>query len=131
MKKEIVLSALKALGFMPVEIEGIGYRFEYEGLNLLYPTGDDDSDYLTLVVPNIFDITDENRVEVLEAMTRLCGRMKYVQPSIVFGNQVWLNYHHYVGEGEATPDIIEHMVRVLDFATLTFHKIINGEDNEE
>lgn len=120
---------------MPEEIEGFGYRFEYEGLTLAYPVNDEDSNCITIMVPNIFDITDENRGEVFAAMLKLCRRVKYVQPQIMHGEdseQVWLHYQHYLGdEGEPTAELIEHMVRALDYATMTFHRIINGDDNED
>lgn len=128
MIKEQVLSALSALGFIPDEIEGIGYRFEYEGLVFLYSIDDEDTKCVTLSAPGVFEITDENRQAVLEAMADLCGRMKFVQPHIMFGEQVWLNYQHYAGDNEVTPALIEHMVRVLAFSTVTFHKIINGDE---
>lgn len=131
MIKEQVLSALGALGFIPEEIEEFGYRFDYEGLTLLYSTEDDDTKCVTLITPNIFEISDDSRAEVLEAMVKVCGRVKYVQPHIMFGNQVWINYQHHIGENEVTPDLIEHMIRVLSFATSTFHKILNGDDNDD
>ena len=132
---EKTLEALRTLGFIPEEIEDFGYRFEYEGLTLAYPVNKDDSNSITLMVPNVFDITDDNRAEVFTAMLRLCRKVKYVQPHIMHGDessQVWLNYQHYLGEeGEPTPELIEHMVRVLDYSTVTFHRIINGDDNED
>lgn len=131
MQKESVLNVLSTLGFIPEELEGFGYRFEYEGLSVLYPVDDDpDTDCLTLIAPGIFDLTEENRVAVLEAMVKLSGRMKYVQPHIMFDKQVWLNYQHYLGDAEPTDDLVEHMIRVLAVSTINFHKIINGEDND-
>ena len=131
MIKEQVLSALGALGFIPEEIEEFGYRFDYEGLTMLYSTEDDDTKCITLITPNIFEISDDSHAEVLEAMVNVCGRVKYAQPHIMFGNQVWINYQHHIGENEVTPDLIEHMIRVLSFATSTFHKILNGDDNDD
>ena len=125
-----VLKALSALGFIPEEIEGFGYRFEYEGLTAIYSIDDEESQCITLTVPDVFAISDGNRAAVLEAMAKLCGKMKYVQPHIIFENQVWLNYHHYLGENEVTPELIEHMVRVLAFSANTIHNIINGNDND-
>lgn len=130
MIKEQVLSALGALGFIPEEIDDVGYRFDYEGLTLLYSAEDDDTKCITLIAPNVFEISDDNRTDVLEAMVKVCGRVKYVQPHILFENQVWINYQHYFGENEVTPELIEHMIRVLSFATSTFHKILNGDDND-
>ena len=131
MIKEQVLKALSALGFIPEEIEGFGYRFDYEGLTLIYSEDDEDSKCVTLIAPDVFDISEENRTAVLEAMVKLCGKMKYVQPHIMFENQVWLNYQYYTNDNEVTAPLIEHMIRVLAFSTITFHKIINGDDNDD
>lgn len=131
MIKEQVLKALSALGFIPEEIEGFGYRFEFEGLSLIYSEDDEETKCVTLIVPDIFDISDDNRPVVLEAMAKLCGKMKYVQPHIMFENQVWLNYQYYTNDNEVNEALIEHMIRVLAFSTITFHKIINGEDNDD
>ncbi|MDE6097706.1 MAG: hypothetical protein K2G24_02345 [Muribaculaceae bacterium] len=130
MIKESVLTTLRTLGFIPEEIEGFGYRFEYEDLTVIYSADEDEAKCITLTVPYVFNISDDNRVAVLEAMAKLCGRMKYVQPVIMFQEQVWLNYQHHVGDNEVTPELIEHMIHVLTFSTITFHKIINGEDDE-
>ena len=131
MIKEQVLKALSALGFSPEEIEGFGYRFDYEGLTLIYSEDDEDSKCVTLIAPDVFDISEDNRTAVLEAMVKLCGKMKYVQPHIMFENQVGLNYKYYTNDNEVTAALIEHMIRVLAFSTITFHKIINGDDNDD
>lgn len=131
MIKENVLTVLSALGFIPEEIEGFGYRFEYEGLTLAYSIDDEESKCITLTAPGVFDISDDNRVAVLEAMAKLCGKMKYVQPQIMFDDQVWLNYQHYLCENEVPQELIEHMIRVLAISTITIHNIINGNDNDD
>ena len=131
MIKEQVLKALSAVGFIPEEIEGFGYRFDYEGLTLIYSEDDEDSKCVTLIAPDVFDISEDNRTAVLEAMVKLCGKMKYVQPHIMFENQVGLNYQYYTNDNEVTAALIEHMIRVLAFSTITFHKIINGDDNDD
>lgn len=130
MTTEEVLSVLHQLGFMPEHIDDdFGYSFEYEGLTLLYVPSDD-TKCLTFMMPNIFDITEENRPAAYEAMIRLVGRLKYVQPFIMGKDQIWLTYQHYVGNGEVTEDIVEHMIRVLTVSINKFHEIINGEDND-
>ena len=129
MIKENVLTALSALGFIPEEIEGYGYRFDYEGLTLLYSVEDDDTKSIAFAAPNLFDVSEDNRVAVLEALVRLAGKVKYVQPCIMFDSQVWINYQHYLGDSEVTPDLIEHIIRVLAYSTIKFHNIINGDEN--
>lgn len=129
MVKEKTIETLYRLGFAPEELDNdMGYRFDYEGMNLLYTAEDDDANSITFMMPGIFDITDENRVKVLETMVGLCAKMKFVQPVIMLDG-VWLQYQHYMEDGqEPTDTLIEHMIRVLAISTLQFHKILN-EDN--
>ncbi|MGM9817310.1 MAG: hypothetical protein ACI304_09700 [Lepagella sp.] len=67
---EQVLKAFRELGFIPEEIECFGYRIEYEGVVVLC-TEEQDETSVTLVAPGVFEITDDNRAEVLEAMAKL------------------------------------------------------------
>ncbi|MDE6010061.1 MAG: hypothetical protein K2F87_01245 [Muribaculaceae bacterium] len=131
MMTEDVLGALRTLGCRPEEIPGFGYRFECEGLDVLFPVNDNDTECLTLTAPNVAEIPPEHRTETLEWMMELTRRMKYVQPQIMFDDQVWLNYQHYIGDREVTPELLEHMIRVLMISTFTFHKIRKGEIDED
>lgn len=128
MVKDDVLSAFSALGFIPKEVEGMGFEIDYEGLNILYAT-EDNAESVNLIVPGIFEVTDENKADVYDAIVELGGNMKYVQTYVMFGNKVWLNYVHYLGENEVTPKLIEHMITVLAYGIANFHKIINGDEN--
>lgn len=131
MIKDKVLEILYRLGFRPELIdESIGYRFEYEGLTILYSPDEEDAQTVTLVIPSVFDVTDDNRVAALEAVAALSSKMKFVQPNIAL-DSVWLNYQHFLGEHEPTQELIEHMVRVLAVSTVNFHKIINKEGYDE
>lgn len=130
MIKEKVLECLYQLGFQPELIdEDFGYRFSYEELTIIY-NPEEETQCLSLSMPGIFDISEENRAAVLEAMIKLCTKMRFVQPVIMF-DSVWLNYQHYLDkETDPTPELLEHMVRVLAFSMIQFHKIINNEEEE-
>ncbi len=130
MIKEKVLECLYQLGFQPELIdEDFGYRFSYEELTIIY-NPEEETQCLTLSMPGIFDISEENRAAVLEAMIKLCAKMRFVQPVIMF-DSVWLNYQHYLDkDADPTPELLEHMVRVLTFSMIQFHKIINNEEEE-
>lgn len=131
MIKDKVLEILYQLGFQPELIdENFGYRFEYEGLTILYAPDEEDAHTVTLIMPGVFDVSNDNRVAVLEAIASLSSKMKFVQPNIAL-DSVWLNYQHFLGKQEPAPELIEHMVRVLAVSTVQFHKIINNEGNDE
>ena len=128
MVKEDVLNALSVLGFVPEEVEGLGFEIDYEGLRILY-AAENDENSINLIVPNTFEVNDDNRETVYRAIVELGGRVKYVQGYIMFENKVWLNYNHYLDGKDVTPDLIEHMITVLAFATSNFHIILNEDEN--
>jgi len=131
MIKDKILEILYQLGFQPELVdENLGYRFEYEGLTLLFTPEDEDAHTAFFMVPNIFDVSEENRAAVLEAMAQLTEKVKFVQP-VILSDSVWLNYQHFLGEQEPTLQVIEHMIRVLAVSTVQFHKFINNEDDDE
>lgn len=130
MSTEKVLDILHQLGFRPELVdENIGYRFEYEGLTILF-SPEEDSQTLNLMVPAIFDITEDNRAAVLEGMVKLSGKMKFVQPA-TYGTSVWLNYQHYLEDQDPTPGLLEHMIKVMSVSAAQFLNIMNDEDNDE
>lgn len=131
MIQEKVLEYLNQLGFQPELVdESLGYRFEYEGLTLIYSPDDEEAQTVHLLAPAIFEVTEQNRAEVLEAMIKLTGKVKFIQPVIIW-DSVWINYQHYLGENKLTLETLEHMVRVLDVAVIQFQRIINNEDHDE
>lgn len=128
MIKEDVLNALSALGFRPEEIEDYGYRIDYEGLPILIPDEEEETKTICFSVPCVFEVTPENELAVYKAMVELTGKMKFVQPVIMFDTQVWLTYQHYLGEQEVDQEVIAHMIRLLSFSTIHFHKLINEDE---
>lgn len=126
-----ILDILCQLGFKPELLEdNIGYKFEYEGLNLLLSPEDEESHTVCLMLPGMFDITDDNRLAALKAMVLLTANMKFVQP-IILSDSIWLSYQHFLGSNEPTPEIIEHMIRVLALSYVQFNKFITDDGNDE
>ena len=125
MIKEQVLNALSVLGFIPVETGDADYSFNYEGLRLLYSVSAEKARCVTLVAPEVSDISDDNCEDVVRAMVLLCAEIMFVQPRITSENKVSINYQHYLGDNEVTVGLIEHMVTILSVASSKFSQIIN------
>lgn len=129
MKKDIVLNILSELGFIPEKLEEARYQIEYEWLKIVF-IGDDDESSVTFIVPQTFIITDENRTAVYDAIVRLNGILRYGQAYVMYDNQVWISYIHYLADTIPSPDLIEHIITAVSFATAKFHEIIDRhEDN--
>lgn len=125
---ELVLNELTTMGFEPVELGDLGYIFQYEEVNYLYMPDDEDEYFLRIVIPGIFDITDENRVAALEAMHETELIMKYAKMCIMMQDTVWAVYEHRLNSSDNLTEMLEHIIRVLDATVNVFNMKINGEE---
>ena len=127
-QKEIILDQLKAMGFEPIELGDVGFVFKYEDTNYLYMPDDDDEQFLRIVIPHLFEVTDENRVAVLDAMHETGLILKYAKVCIMYENAAWAIYEHRLNSTENLAELLEHIIRVLEATAHVFYRKINGED---
>lgn len=126
MSKELVLEKLESLGFSVVDAHEFGYVFKYEELTLLYMP-DDDENFLRFALPNIFDVTAENRPFVLEVANDTNMTIKYSK-TCVFGESVWVFYEYRLFGDDNIEAIIEHGLLLLQATMGLFHRKIEGDD---
>ena len=127
MSKELVLEKLESLGFSVVDAHEFGYVFKYEELTLLYMP-DDDENFLRFALPNIFDVTAENRPFVLEVVNDTNMTIKYSK-TCVFGESVWVFYEYRLFGDDNIEAIIEHGLLLLQATVGLFHRKIEGDDD--
>lgn len=92
MSKELVLEKLESLGFSVVDAHEFGYVFKFEELTLLYMPNEDEN-FLRFALPNIFDVTAENRPFVLEVANDTNMTIEYSK-TCVFDESVWVFYEY-------------------------------------
>lgn len=126
MSKELVLKKLENLGFSVVDAHEFGYVFKFEQLTLLYMP-DDDENFLRLALPNIFDVTEENRPFVLEMVNSTNMTIKYTK-TCVFGERVWVFYEYRLYGNDNIEEVIEHGLLLLQATVGVFHRKIEGDD---
>lgn len=90
MKKKI-LEAFRDLGFKLEEEEGMGYSFNYEGLNLLYMYNENDEEFLNIALPGIVDVEEDRMLQICALLEKINSTLKYVK-AYILGNSVWLFY---------------------------------------
>ena len=111
-QKEIILDQLKAMGFEPIELGDVGFVFKYEDINYLYMPDDDDEQFLRIVIPHLFEVTDENRVAVLDAMHETGLLLKYAKVCIMYENAAWAIYEHRLTSTDNLAELLKHIIRV-------------------
>lgn len=83
--------------------------FRYQMLSFLFVKNDEDQSFFQLILPAIFDVTEDNYTQVLKAVNEVNLGMKVVKVSVV-GNSVWLFLESLL---DHTPDISDIMPRAL------------------
>lgn len=126
-----ILKILHELGFRPELVDkGLGYRIEYDGTSMIFSMEEESPNTIFFSVPSVFDVTEENRADVLEVMAKLTGKLMFVQPEML-NKKVWLNYQHFLGDQEPTSEMVEHMIKVLSISTEEFYKLLNSEEDDK
>lgn len=130
-KKETILQEIKALGFnLDYLEEEEWYHFMYEDTHLLYMPAEDDEDFLRFAVPAIFDVTDENRAMVLEIANKVNMDLKYVK-AVVMNDSLWLFIEYKMMDGQALDELLEFVIRILQYCRSYFQKIISGDEDDD
>ena len=73
--QDLIFQYLQQQGFLP-EKEDFGICFKYQMGNFIIVCDDDDEQFIQIVYPGFFDITPENKYEVLEAMDKVNAGIK-------------------------------------------------------
>ena len=89
---------------------------------------DDDEQFLRIVIPHLFEVTDENRVAVLDAMHETGLLLKHAKICIMYEYAAWAIYEHRLTSTDNLAELLEHIIRVLEATAHVFYKKINGED---
>lgn len=80
---------LRSQGFKYELDEDGDLYFKYQMRNFLYYANDDDQGFFQMAMPAIFDVTEDNREAVLEAVNSVTASIK-VAKAVILGEQVLL-----------------------------------------
>lgn len=129
MEKERILEAFRALGFELQAFEEVGYSFQYEGTNFLYIDSGGDEHFLSISIPEILELGEENRTMFYQLMDSVNSKRKYVKAYSFIG-KLWLFYERELIEEDHLEEVISHMILHLD-ATFTFVRSLMTESDAE
>ena len=121
---EMVFDYLKEQGLCPKFDEDNDIVFKYQMLTYLYFNNDnDDKQFFRLAVPSIFEVTDENRVAVLEAMNEVNKMVKVVK-LFILRDDVWATTENMMDSTPVLDDLIPRLINILQGACKEFYEQI-------
>lgn len=121
--KELMLNYLREEGFCPKE-EEYGITFKCEGLNFIFFYDADDDQYYRLMMPGIFDVTEENFPAVLLAMNKVNSEIKIVKAYTPVPDEVWLGFEVVVDSTPVLSDFVPRSINTLRAAQKKFYEAI-------
>ena len=126
--KEQILEAFRDLGFKLEEDEGMGYCFNYQGLNLLYMHNENDEEFLNIALPGIVEVEDDKMLQICALLEKINSTLKYIK-AYMLGNSVWLFYERELFGEEDLMTVISRMILHLE-AGLSFARKAMAEIEE-
>lgn len=127
--KDKVLDTLKRMGFQLEPLGNENYGFRYEMANMLYTASPDDEDFLTLAIPQIADIDDDNAMHMEIATGMINAAVKYVKAYRV-DDSLWLFYERELFGEPDIEQILAHMILRLNAALDFARSMIAQHEND-
>lgn len=121
---EMVLNFLREQGFLPEVDESNNIEFKFQMSNYVYIENDDDPDFFQLLLPNIYDVTEDNRDIVLETINKVNQSMKVAKACVV-NDGVWLFFETILDSTPDVSDIIPRALRILQSTQQEFYEQIS------
>ena len=125
-KLDELISYLQGEGLMPNKDEDGDIVFKYQMKTYIIFDTSDDEQYLQIALPGIYDVTEDNLVEVLAACNSVNRGIKVAKAIITGDNKsVWTVYESMLDTTPIYGDIIPRALEILVAAQKSFYEAIN------
>ena len=124
---------LKLQGIVPKKNE-LGLNFSYEGWNFLLWEDADDPLFFRLILPGVFDVTDDNFAEAIMACNNVNWSFKVVKAVLYEfedehdkGASVWMCFEQVLDSNPQIEELVPRAIHSLIAAAEAFNKEMNDE----
>ena len=122
--KEQLGAYLSGEGMQPSD-KPYGFHFEFEDLSFHMFWDVDDERYMSLTLPGIFDVDENNREDALCAANKVNDNIKVVK-AIVREDDVWVVSEFLIDKDPKFGDMIPRMINMLKNARVAFYDAIKN-----
>ena len=125
---KLMMDFLAEEGFRPHEAP-FGIAFKSEGFNYIYLKDEDDDQYFRLMMPAIFEVTEDNEETVMRVMNEVNGNIKVVKLYTMemqdedgknSETSVWVAFEILADSTPELADIVPRAVSLLKGARIAF-----------
>ena len=123
----MMIDYLAEEGFRPHETE-FGIAFKSEGFNFLFFKDDVDEQYFRLMMPAIFEVTEDNEDMILQALNDVNGNIKVVKLYTMEmedeenkkSTSVWVSFEILADTTPEMADIVPRAITLLKGGRIAF-----------
>ena len=124
---KLMIDYLAEEGFRPHETE-FGIAFKSEGFNFLFFKDTEDEQYFRLMMPAIFEVTEDNEDMILQAMNEVNGNIKVVKLYTMDmedeenkkSTSVWVSFEILADTTPEMVDIVPRAITLLKGGRIAF-----------
>ena len=125
---KMMMDYLAEEGFRPHETP-FGIAFKYEGINFLYFNDPEDEQYFRLMMPAIFEVTEDNEETIMRVMNDVNGNIKVVklytmdmenEDGKTKETSVWVAFEILADSTPELSDIVPRAIVLLKGARIAF-----------
>ena len=109
---DLMMQFLKKEGLMPEVMDNNNIIFKYQMRTFMYVENDEDASFFQLMMPAIYDVTDDNRDAVLVAANNITKGYKIVK-CVVMDDNVWLSAETLLDSSPQLEDIVPRFLELL------------------
>lgn len=103
----------------------MGWHFMYNERHFFYVHSSNDF-VIRFCIPHLVMASDYDASRVTEDVNETNKNVKYIKVIILDGGSISLDYDHWVTEGERMGDIVPHIIKALDFASVFLINKLNA-----
>lgn len=103
--------------------------FKREGLSFVYYNRKREEKFLSIALPNIWDVTHDSRFEILEAANKINQTMS-VGKVFVIDDSVWCTYERFLTSQDSLDEICSRALDMLVYARMEFYDILEKRERE-
>lgn len=119
----MVFNYLKEQGLIPKYNENGNITFKYQMRSFLFLVDDKDAAFFNLTLPRIYDVTDDNRMAVLEAVNEVNENTKVVKLTVA-NDSVWCATEIMIDSTPELDDLFPRLLNILLTSREKFYKAI-------
>ena len=130
--KEKILESFQRVGFVvtPIDDDQVAFSFEYEGRTYLCITNPNDPEYLSIGLPVLKEVTEEQMPHVFQWMNHINANLKYAK-TYMDDMGVWIWYERMVTEQEDTDEVLIRIILNVENALNTFDELIEKDMDDD